>query len=161
MEITHCKQCIKPSLVKLKNSSPQKSVSLLLVDSQPTVHPQTTNSSNVDHLYMLAVHQMTVAHLSAYCWSTVYQQTADRFLEKLFFNHTHFQVKITTLFHPITSSDQGSTVTGSSSHLNRTIATASFMTLSPNTRAYRSTSTWRSWKIASTVTINKNGKMVT
>ena len=68
---------------------------------------------------------------------------------------------ITTLFDPITSSDQGSTVTGSASYLNRTIATASFMTLSPNTRAYRSTSTWRSWKIASTVTINKNGKMVT
>jgi len=42
------------------------------------------------------------------------------------------------------------------SYLNRTIATASFITLSPNTSAYKSTSTCRSWKIASTVTVNKN-----
>lgn len=41
------------------------------------------------------------------------------------------------------------------SHLNRTIATASFITLSPNTKAYRSTSTCISWKMASTVTVNK------
>jgi len=41
------------------------------------------------------------------------------------------------------------------SYLNRTIATASFITLSPNTRAYRSTSTCRSWKIASTVTVKE------
>jgi len=45
------------------------------------------------------------------------------------------------------------------SYLNKTIATASFITLSPNTRAYRSTSTCRSWKIASTVTVNRN-KMI-
>lgn len=147
---------------------------------QPSVGRLSTNSSPTDHhqlncwpfvhsgwllaiLYMLAVCQPTIAHLSAYCWSTVYQWTADRFLGKLFLNnHTHFQVKITTLFDPITSCDQGWTVTGSAFYLNRTIATASFMTLSPNTRAYRSTSTWRSWKIASTVTIKqkrKNGHM--
>ena len=168
MEITHYKQCIKPSLVKLKNSSPSSL-------QNPSVGRLSTNSSTTDNQqldcwplkfvhfgWLLAVCQPTVAHLSAYCWSTVYQRKADRFLEKLFFNHTHFQVKTTTLFHPVTSSDQGWTVTGSVSHLNRTIATASFMTLSPNTRAYRSTSTWRSWKIASTVTRKqkrKNGLM--
>ena len=45
-------------------------------------------------------------------------------------------------------------LTHTASYLKRTIATASFMTLSPNTKAYRSTSTstCRSWKIASTVT---------
>ena len=43
------------------------------------------------------------------------------------------------------------------------MATASFMTLSPKTIAYKSTSTLRSWKIARTVTkkkIIKNKTMV-
>ena len=46
-------------------------------------------------------------------------------------------------------------LTHTTSYLKRTIATASFMTLSPNTKAYRSTSTCRSWKMASTVTEKK------
>ena len=36
------------------------------------------------------------------------------------------------------------------------MATASFITLSPNTSAYKSTSTCISWKIANTVTVKEN-----
>ena len=52
-------------------------------------------------------------------------------------------------------------LTHTTSYLKRTIATASFMTLSPNTKAYRSTSTCRSWKMASTVTEKKNHSNIT
>lgn len=40
------------------------------------------------------------------------------------------------------------------SYLANTMATASLRTLSPNTIAYKSTSTFKSWKIANTVTTN-------
>lgn len=39
-----------------------------------------------------------------------------------------------------------------STYSDKTMATASLRTLSPKTRAYRSTSTWRSWNMARAVT---------
>ena len=45
-------------------------------------------------------------------------------------------------------------------HCAKTMATASLRTLSPNTNAYKSTSTFRSWNIANTVTENTQETLI-
>ena len=46
------------------------------------------------------------------------------------------------------------------SYSDKTMATASLRTLSPNTKAYRSTSTCRSWNRASTVTVKRHTQQI-
>ena len=56
-----------------------------------------------------------------------------------------------------TKNNECDTLSNKYTYLKRTMATASFITLSPNTSAYKSTSTCKSWKIANTVTAKDTG----
>ena len=69
--------------------------------------------------------------------------------------HTHKKKKKKSITHTHTH-----IYANKKSYSDKTMATASLRTLSPNTKAYRSTSTCRSWNRASTVTVKRHTQQI-